>query len=80
MLNFSKTMTYRPVGRKIHGRQTILFNAVMMYFMILSVHRGSVLVEFMDQHCPFATGYCENIVKLQRSEIRFAKKNYNKMF
>ena len=45
-----------------------------MYFMILSVHRGSVSVGFVDQHCPLATGYCENIVKLQRREIRFAKK------
>lgn len=44
-----------------------------MYFMILCVKGRSV--GFMDQHCPLATGYCENIVKLQRSEIRFAKKN-----
>lgn len=66
-------MTYKPVGRKINGRLTILFNAVMMYFLIRSVHGVSVLVEFMDQHWPLATGYCENIVKLQRGEIRFAK-------
>ena len=44
-----------------------------MYILIRSVHGGSVLVEFMDQHWPLATGYCENIVKLQRGEIRFAK-------
>ena len=46
-----------------------------MYFMILCFKGRSVLVGFMDQPCPMATGYCENIVKLQRSEIRFAKKN-----